>query len=63
MKPGEVICETCADTGWQYFTCPGDQSCGRWRQHLPHDYVKPCFCRETNTAWQDKQRRQRRPAA
>jgi hypothetical protein len=45
-------CETCEDTGWEYFWCPGDQTCARKKTHLPHDYVRACVCRPTNSTYQ-----------
>lgn len=45
-------CETCEDTGWEYFYCPGDETCERKRTHLPHNYVRPCSCRATNGTYQ-----------
>ncbi len=45
-------CDTCEDTGWEYFSCPGDETCGRTKTHLPHNYVKPCLCRPTNRTYQ-----------
>lgn len=59
MTPGAVICEACLDAGWQFRECPGIPQqpgwCGRWRDHLPHRYVVPCVCRETNPRYQEKQ--------
>lgn len=45
-------CDTCEDSGWEYFFCPGDQTCGRQKSHLPHNYVRPCVCRPTNATYQ-----------
>lgn len=45
-------CDTCEDTGWENFWCPGDQTCDRKKPHLPHDYVRPCVCRPTNHTYQ-----------
>ncbi len=45
-------CETCEDSGWEYFFCPGDETCGRKKTHLPHNYVRACVCRPTNATYQ-----------
>lgn len=45
-------CDTCEDTGWEYFWCPGDQTCDRQKTHLPHNYVRACVCRATNATYQ-----------
>lgn len=45
-------CEQCEDTGWVYFICEKDE-CGRYNPHIvPHNFVKPCVCRETNRTFQ-----------
>jgi len=38
------LCAECHDYGWQTFQCSGDATCGRPKRHLPHDWVKPCWC-------------------
>lgn len=38
-------------------------SCGRDYQHLPHDYVTPCACSESNPAVQKARERQAQQAA
>ena len=48
----KIECETCEDTGWEYFFCPGDITCGRTKTHLPHNYVRECVCRPTNRTYQ-----------
>lgn len=54
-EPWHLECEDCADTGWILgLTCAGDDTCGRKFHHLPHDYVKPCWCRETNRTYARK---------
>ncbi len=39
------LCDICGDLGWEYLTCDGDRTCGRSKDHLPHDYVRPCTCK------------------
>lgn len=52
----KYLCEGCADYGLEMGFCPGDRTCGRDKQHLPHAFGRPCWCsagakfkrRETN---------------
>ncbi len=39
------LCDHCRDLGWEYLFCQGDRTCGREKDHLPHDYVRPCTCK------------------
>jgi hypothetical protein len=48
----KIECEHCDDTGWEYFACDGDETCGRSNPHLPHNYVRICPCRPTNRTFQ-----------
>ncbi len=44
-EPWKYICDVCDDTGWRFYQCPGDATCGRTKKvHAPHDYVEPCWC-------------------
>lgn len=40
-------CSVCSDTGWASKRCE-DTSCGRRKEHGPHEFVEPCACREWN---------------
>jgi hypothetical protein len=40
----KYLCVECSDFGLVMATCPGDATCGRSKQHLPHDYGTPCWC-------------------
>jgi hypothetical protein len=40
----KYLCERCGDLGWEYVLCAGDQTCGRDKAHLPHEFVVPCYC-------------------
>ncbi len=57
----KIECEICDDSGWEYFFCPGDQTCGRQNSHAPHNYVRPCNCRPSNRTFQ--RHHPRRPSA
>ena len=48
----KIECERCDDSGWEYFECPGDETCGRTKPHAAHNYVKVCLCRPTNRTYQ-----------
>ncbi len=48
----KLECEDCEDTGWLHFECPGDATCDRTNPHLPHRFVRPCGCRESNRTYQ-----------
>jgi len=43
-EPWHYLCETCSDSGWRVYQCPGDASCGRKNPHLAHEYVTTCWC-------------------
>lgn len=60
IEVGAIVCEICHDSGWESFECSGDAGCGRKRRHLPHTFARPCECRATNPAYQDKAQRSRR---
>lgn len=49
-------CLACFDTGWEYFACAGDATCGRDFEHYAHEYVKICPCRPTNRTYQRRNR-------
>lgn len=40
----KYLCKPCFDTGLVIASCPGDATCGRPRQHGPHDFGTPCWC-------------------
>lgn len=40
----KFVCQTCRDYGLEMSTCPGDATCGRSKEHLPHDFGRPCWC-------------------
>lgn len=40
----KYLCQQCGDLGLEMHACPGDATCGRPREHLPHDYGTPCWC-------------------
>lgn len=39
-------CPKCENTGLQMprEDCPGDATCGKSRQHLAHEFGRPCWC-------------------
>lgn len=49
MEPWHFNCETCSDYGYEWFKCPGDETCGRRNPHAAHSYVRPCFCPKGRT--------------
>lgn len=52
-EPWKAECETCDDTGWEFFVCPAESpTCERVTPHLPHSYTRPCYCRPTNRTYQ-----------
>lgn len=55
-EPEPEICPACSDTGWLPCICLGwDHAiCGRKRTHLPHDFAKPCPCRDMNRRYQER---------
>lgn len=56
-EPWHNTCSNCeSDSGWVYFECPGDTTCGRVKVHAPHSFVRECHCRATNLTYQRKQR-------
>lgn len=44
----KYLCNLCEDRGLEMLMCPGDRSCGRDREHLPHDYGRACLCSAGN---------------
>lgn len=40
----KFLCDGCSDYGLVMSNCPGDATCGRGKQHLPHEFGKPCWC-------------------
>ena len=42
----KYLCDQCSDFGLVMKTCPGDATCGRSKQHLPHDFGTPCWCEQ-----------------
>lgn len=38
------LCGNCSDYGLEMHQCPGDATCGRHHEHLPHDYGRACWC-------------------
>jgi hypothetical protein len=44
IREWRYLCQRCGDYGLEMFDCPGDASCGRDKQHLPHQYGRPCWC-------------------
>lgn len=65
------VCDVCSDGGWESLWC-GDPAgrkpwqalgaCGRTREHLPHEWVTPCVCRERNPEVQRQRQAQARYA-
>lgn len=51
-EPWRLDCGVCEDTGWEFFECPGNETCGRSREHAAHHYVRPCTCRPSNRTYQ-----------
>ena len=39
----KYLCQ-CNDLGLKLSECPGDSTCGRHRDHLPHTFGTPCWC-------------------
>ena len=50
----KFLCSNCDDVGLVMGDCPGDATCGRPRQHLPHSFGTPCWCGLGNK-FKDKQ--------
>ena len=40
----KYLCQNCRDYGLEMLECPGDATCGRDKQHRPHDFGRPCWC-------------------
>ena len=40
----KFLCQSCDDYGLEMGVCPGDRTCGRDKQHLPHEFGRPCWC-------------------
>lgn len=40
----KYICDACDDYGLRMQDCPGDATCGRKKEHLPHTFGTPCWC-------------------
>ena len=40
----KYLCQTCADYGLEMLDCPGDRTCGRDKEHLSHEFGRPCWC-------------------
>lgn len=40
----KYLCSGCEDGGLVFARCPGDATCGRPKEHLPHSYGTPCWC-------------------
>lgn len=40
----KYVCDTCDDYGLEMAQCPGDRTCGREKEHLPHEFGRPCWC-------------------
>ena len=40
----KFLCVTCSDYGLVMAGCPGDDTCGRDKAHLPHEFGRPCGC-------------------
>lgn len=53
-EPWRYKCERCCDYGYEYFDCPGDETCGRDTPHAKHDYVRPCYCAKGQTMLEKK---------
>lgn len=55
MKPGEVFCEVCNDTGFEQRVCQAGARCSE--KHLlreeifEHTFATPCDCRESNPVY------------
>jgi hypothetical protein len=44
VREWKYLCHTCDDYGLEMGFCPGDRTCGRDKQHLPHEFGRPCWC-------------------
>lgn len=55
MKPGEVFCEICSDTGFEQSVCRVGTRCSEKHATRPegfeHSYARPCECRESNPVY------------
>lgn len=40
----KYLCAQCDDLGVKIAECPGDATCGRSKEHLPHTFGTPCWC-------------------
>lgn len=43
IQAREYGCDVCSDSGVEVMNCPA-RKCARHRPHMPHEYVRPCFC-------------------
>lgn len=40
----KYLCDACDDYGLRIASCPGDATCGRMKEHGPHEFGTPCWC-------------------
>lgn len=43
VEPWHYVCDTCEDTGFEFQVCQ-THPCDRQKPHLPHTYVRYCWC-------------------
>jgi hypothetical protein len=40
----KYLCASCHDYGLVMSVCAGDATCGRLKEHAPHEFGRPCWC-------------------